>query len=119
MRCDACPHANQMAACRDAVTETSLLRSRGMADIDARVAKVWLDAATTALDKNAVSFAMLPIRHLLTADNYLSKLRAQGYAVESPDEQESGDAAVEPVAAVSDANAQRYSLNHDEHEEGH
>lgn len=87
------PYTDQMVACMDAVTETSLLRSRGMTDIDARAEKAWLDAASAALDKNAVSFAVLPIRHLLAADNYLSRLHAQGYAVESPDEQESGAAA--------------------------
>ena len=38
-----------------------------------------------------ISFAMLPIRSLLAKDGYLSKLAAQGYKVEAPDEQDAAD----------------------------
>lgn len=79
------PYTDQMTACLAAVNEMSLFRSRGITDIDARIEKAWLDAASAALEKNAVSFAMLSIRHLLEPDNYLAKLRAQGYTVEAPD----------------------------------
>ncbi|GAA0723342.1 TraB/GumN family protein [Dokdonella soli] len=78
------PYTDQMTACRAAITEANLARKRGMTDVDTRIEKAWLDAASAALVKNQVTFAMLPIRHLLAADGYLSRLRTQGYAVEEP-----------------------------------
>lgn len=85
------PYTDQMTACKAAVADTSLVRSRGITDVDARVEKAWVDAATTALERNAVTVALLPIRHLLAPDNYLGKLKALGSVVESPDEQGLGD----------------------------
>lgn len=79
------PYIDQMTACRSAITEASLAHKRCMTDVAARVEQAWLDAATTALAKNQVTFAMLPIIHLVDAEGYLSKLRAQGYAVEEPE----------------------------------
>ena len=93
------PYTDQMRACMEAVTETSLLRSRGISDVGAQVEKAWLDAATAALDRNAVSFALLPIRQLLAADGYLSKLCAQGCTVEAPDAAETGAGPTEDAAA--------------------
>jgi len=79
------PYTDQMIACRSAVSEASIASKHGMDDVDARVERAWLVAATTALDENDMTFAMLPISHLLDAEGYLSRLRAQGYVVEEPE----------------------------------
>lgn len=88
------PYPDQMVACKDAVAESSLLRSRGIVDVDARAERAWLDAANVALDGHAVSFAMLPVAHLLAADSYLGKLRAQGCLVEAPDAEDVRESSV-------------------------
>ncbi|MFO7324660.1 MAG: TraB/GumN family protein [Pseudomonadota bacterium] len=44
----------------------------------------WLDAARAALEKNASTFAVLPLDDVLRADGPLSRLRAEGYEVEEP-----------------------------------
>jgi len=80
------PDSDQRAACIAAVTGTNLLRERGIDDLPARIENVWMDAASAALAKNAVTFARLPITDLLAKDGYLAKLKAKGYKVEAPDE---------------------------------
>ncbi|NCT68374.1 MAG: TraB/GumN family protein [Rhodanobacteraceae bacterium] len=80
------PRVEQIEACLAAVTETDLLRKRGVGDPRARAEALWLDAATSALERNAVSFAMLPIESLLARDNVLTQLAARGYALEAPDD---------------------------------
>lgn len=78
------PYTDQLSACKAAITQTDLARVLGVNDIDARVEQAWVDAATSALAANRVTFAMLPIRYLLDRDGYLSRLRVLGYAVEEP-----------------------------------
>jgi uncharacterized protein YbaP (TraB family) len=90
------PQSDQFAVCAAAVSETNLARSRGMTDLDARAEKAWLDAADAALEHNASTLALLPMNHLLPQDGYLARLRAQGYAIEAPDDD---GAAAENVAA--------------------
>jgi uncharacterized protein YbaP (TraB family) len=80
------PDSDQREACIAAVTGTDIARERGIADIGERIQNVWLDAASAALTKNRVTFARLPIGELLAKDGFLAKLKAKGYAVESPDE---------------------------------
>lgn len=80
------PDSDQREACIAAATGTSLARERGIQDLPERVQNVWVDAASAALAKNAVTFARLPITDLLAKDGYLTKLKAKGYKVEAPDE---------------------------------
>jgi hypothetical protein len=86
------PDIDLRSACFAAVTGTALARERGIADIDVRLREAWLDAAAAALAMNAVSFARLPMDDLLAPDGYLARLRAKGYAVESPDGSGTDDA---------------------------
>ena len=53
-------------ACGVKISIHSLRRSREAwrGDIDMRVEQTWLDAAISALDKNEMTLAMLPISHL-------------------------------------------------------
>jgi hypothetical protein len=80
------PDSDQREACIAAVTGTNLARERGIVDLPERVENAWVDAASAALARNAVTFARLPITDLLAKDGYLAKLQAKGYAVEAPDE---------------------------------
>ena len=78
------PYTDQMTVCQTALSEGQFTHTRGLGGISARAHQAWLDAATTALEKNKVTFAMLPIARLLQPDVYLSRLRALGYTVEEP-----------------------------------
>jgi hypothetical protein len=49
-----------------------------------QIAELWLSTAAAALNKNASSFAVLPITVFLKEDGLLDQLRAAGYAVEDP-----------------------------------
>ena len=81
----ALPDADQRRACADAAMESPALRKRGGAGLDAEVEALWLEAAEKALAANASTFAILPIGNLLSANGYLSKLAARGYAVSEPE----------------------------------
>jgi hypothetical protein len=72
-------------SCTLAWSGTSLAEKYGMADIQSRIDTTWLDAADAALEKNRVTFSMLPIDELLSANGLLAKLRAKGYEVEAPE----------------------------------
>ena len=81
----ALPDVDQRAACAEAAMQSPALRKRGGAGIDAEMERIWLEAAEHALANNASTFAVLPIRDLLSANGYLSKLAARGYAVTAPE----------------------------------
>jgi len=91
----ALPHVDEMGPCRAAITKLSIMRERGLDDIETRLRDAWLDVATGALARDATSFAVLPMHLVVAADGYLAELRRRGYAIEAPDD---GDA---PVAAAS------------------
>jgi hypothetical protein len=92
------PDSDRRDACVAAVAGAGFAQTLGLADVPAKQRAVWLAAARKALADNAQTFALLPMDELLKADGYLAALRAEGYAVESPDEQ---DEAPVPVAASS------------------
>jgi uncharacterized protein YbaP (TraB family) len=79
------PYTDQMSACREAVSTSGVVRKRGFGDIEARVERTWIDAASAAIERNRTSFALLPMRLLLGDGDYLAALRARGYAIEGPD----------------------------------
>ncbi|HEY0197506.1 MAG TPA: TraB/GumN family protein [Rhodanobacter sp.] len=79
------PMSAQMDACKVAVTESGIARKLGVVDLGQKIETTWLAAASKALDTNQVTFALLPIGHLLGSDNYPAKLKARGYRVELPD----------------------------------
>jgi len=91
----ALPHVDEMGPCRAAITKLSIMRERGLDDIEARLRDAWLEAATSALAHGATSFAVLPMHLVVDADGYLAELRRRGYAIEAPDD---GDA---PLASSS------------------
>jgi hypothetical protein len=44
----------------------------------------WIAAARKALDRNRATFALLPIREVVSTDGYVAKLKELGYEVEGP-----------------------------------
>lgn len=81
----ALPYTDQLQACSDAVLNASVIEERGLGDLRSRVYATWLTAAEAALDGNASSFAILPMRHLLAENGVLAKLRDRGYVIEPPE----------------------------------
>jgi hypothetical protein len=82
----ALPHVDEAGPCRDAILKLSIAREHGLDGIEGRLRKAWLDAATVALEHDATSFALLPMRLVVDADGYLAALRERGYAIEAPDD---------------------------------
>ncbi len=79
----ALPYSDQNEACRRAATQAVVLRKRA-GDLDAKVEQLWLSTAEQALARNAVTFALLPMRQLMAPDGYIATMRAKGYEVEEP-----------------------------------
>ena len=80
----ALPYGDQFEACLDAVTGSALARKAGVADFERRVGDAWIAAARSALDRNAVTFATMPMVVMLRADGPVARLRALGYTIEEP-----------------------------------
>jgi hypothetical protein len=51
---------------------------------DAQLSDGWLSVVDGALNKNASSFAVVPISQWLNADGWLAKLKAKGYSIQDP-----------------------------------
>jgi len=95
------PDSDRRGTCVSAITDAEFARKLGLSDVPARMEDNWLATARASLAKNAQTFAMLPIKELLSADGYLSKLKAEGYQVEAPDADDSDDAG--PASATTSA----------------
>lgn len=100
------PDSDRRGTCVSAITDADFARKLGLSDIPARMEANWLAMARASIAKNVQTFAQLPIRELLSPTGYLSRLKAEGYRVEAPDEGDdesvpaaSGTAAAPPVAA--------------------
>lgn len=81
----ALPFPDQNAACREAILSATVAEKNGMQDLTARVEAAWLASAEAALQKNASTFALLPIARLMADDGYLATLRARGYEIVAPE----------------------------------
>lgn len=79
-------YTDQMTACREAISESALMRQRGFSDLEQRLQRTWLDAAKKALSEHDTSVGMLPIARLVSRDGWLQQLVAEGYMVRAPDE---------------------------------
>lgn len=54
------------------------------AEATAELADKWIAVAQAALQKNKSTFAILPIREVVSANGYIARLKAAGYQVEEP-----------------------------------
>lgn len=96
------PDSDRRGTCITAVTDADFAHKLGLSDVPAKMQANWLDLARGTLAKNTQTFAMLPIKELLSPDGYLAKLKAEGYQVQAPDDgSDDGD----PAAAASSASA--------------
>ncbi|MGB5938375.1 MAG: TraB/GumN family protein [Rhodanobacter sp.] len=82
----------QKDSCLSAISGARFARRLGMSDVQQRIDGAWLGAARKALKDNTQTFALLPMEQLLSADGYLARLHREGFAVQSPDEQQVGPA---------------------------
>ena len=97
------PDSERRDACVSALAAAGFARTLGLDDVPAKQQAVWLAAARKALTSNTQTFAMLPMAELLKTDGYLAKLQADGYKVESPEEQEADPASGSSVEAPADS----------------
>ena len=96
----ALPDSHRQKTCISAVTSADFAQQLGFDDIPQKLEDAWLSAARNALEHHAQSLALLPIDQLLSPSGYLTQLAAQGYRVESPQDQDAEQAA-EPASASS------------------
>jgi len=81
----ALPAIDQRTACINALQSANAAKLFGVGNLEAKVAETWLTAAETALKKNKVTLAVLPMNQLLAPTGYLAQLKARGYVVEIPE----------------------------------
>lgn len=82
------PPAYRWEACSAAISEAGIGKRLGFGEVQYRIDAKWLAAAETALGRNAVSFAPVPLGRLLGANGYLARLQAKGYTIIPPDADE-------------------------------
>lgn len=82
----AIPLTDQYQACMEAITESGVGRKLGMGDVASRLQLEWQARAEAALDANATTFAVLPMRDLLRAGGVVDTFKAKGFTVLAPDE---------------------------------
>ena len=104
------PDSDRRGTCITAVTDADFARKLGLSDVPARMEDSWLATARASLAKNVQTFAMLPIKELLSTDGYLSKLKAEGYQVEAPGADDNDDAG--PASSSTSAPAAAASAGH-------
>jgi uncharacterized protein YbaP (TraB family) len=75
-------------SCVVAVLNADFAEQLGLHDLPQHVEDMWMSAAQDALAHNAQTFAVLPMDEVLSQDGYLAKLKAKGYTVQSPEEQD-------------------------------
>lgn len=100
------PDSDRRGTCVSAITDADFARKLGLSDVPARMEANWLVLARASLAKNAQTFALLPIKELLSPTGYLSRLKAEGYRVAAPDDDSYDDdpaasgTAAQPATAV-------------------
>jgi hypothetical protein len=78
------PFTDQNQICADAILHAGVTRELGLDDLRERLATAWLTAAETALANNKSTFAVLPMREVVSPGGYIDTLRSRGYEVEEP-----------------------------------
>lgn len=79
------------SGCISAVLESDFARRQGYGDLAGRVRTLWIAEAERALGANAVTFALLPMDQVLSADGLLAGLVARGYRLLSPGDVDAQD----------------------------
>lgn len=76
--------AKRNALCADALMDAEFSAKYGLPDIRESIASLWLEQAESALARNRVTIAFVPMEQLVGPGNYLDVLKARGYTVSSP-----------------------------------
>jgi len=97
------PDSERRDTCVAAITGAGFAHQLGLDEVPARLEATWLTAARAALDSNTQTFAMLPMDELLSPTGYVARLKAQGYVVESPEEQDAEPASASSAGAPAHA----------------
>lgn len=79
--------SRQQDACLAAIGDADFARKLGMGDVSQRIEQSWLASARDAIENNRQSFALLPMEQVILPRGYLATLQAEGYRLESPEEQ--------------------------------
>jgi uncharacterized protein YbaP (TraB family) len=79
---------NRYESCVIAVVNADFAQQLGLHDLPERMAATWIAAAEAAMSRNTQTFAVLPMQQIMSADGFLARLKAEGYTVQSPDEQD-------------------------------
>ncbi|MFC4763396.1 TraB/GumN family protein [Dyella koreensis] len=82
------PMGDQREACIQAITGAGFAEKLGFKDVPQKVEAIWMKAVDRAMASNAQTFALLPMEEVLSGKGYLAKLKAKGYVVQSPEEQD-------------------------------
>lgn len=70
--------------CVSAILGSQVAREVIPADIRSQLHELWIAAARRSLDRNQVTFAVVPLAKLMREDGYLPTLRRLGYRVDPP-----------------------------------
>jgi hypothetical protein len=77
---------DQEESCRDVVLNSAAMRDDpAFHSVRPRLKALWLAAAESALERNASTFALLPMKEILDPKGYVAALAAKGYTVEQPE----------------------------------
>ena len=76
--------AMRNALCSDAMMNADFSTRYGLPNIQRSVADLWLKEVESALMRNSVTVAFVPMEQLVGPNNYLDMLLAKGYTVSSP-----------------------------------
>jgi hypothetical protein len=76
--------ARRNALCSDAMMSADFSEKYGLPNIHKSLSDLWFKEAESALTRNAVTVAFVPMEQLVGPDNYLDTLRARGYTISSP-----------------------------------
>lgn len=82
------PMNDQREACIEAITGAGFAEKLGLRDVPGKVEATWMAAVDRAMGANAQTFALLPMEEVLSPKGLLAKLKARGYVVTAPDEED-------------------------------
>ena len=80
------PMNDQREVCIEAITGAGFAEKLGLKDVPGKVQATWMAAVDRAMSANAQTFALLPMEEVLSPKGLLAKLKARGYTVTAPDE---------------------------------
>jgi uncharacterized protein YbaP (TraB family) len=82
-RLRAVPAPDEPTACFDALMNVPRFREE-FDELSRQLDALWVERAQQALQKNASTVAVVPIKKVLAADGWLAALRARGFEVQEP-----------------------------------